>query len=177
MLISSFSAKKIKDFENARGIKLPEQLKLFLIKYNGGETPNTSFSLNNVSSDIVAFYGIGEVTYSYNEIEIFECNDEKLLPIAFDSFGNDILISLDFGKIFFRDHETDDFIALAEDLRTFMQACKSEAIDPDMKKSIQEREEDLIKRGRANIITDELRKMWQAEIDKFNSLSQEEVLF
>lgn len=41
---------------------------------------------------------------------------------------------------------------------------------------MKEREAILLAKGRGNIITDDLRKMWQAEIDKYESIIQEEVL-
>ena len=44
------------------------------------------------------------------------------------------------------------------------------------RRSIKEREDALIAKGRGNIITDDLRKMWQAEIDKYGSMLQEEVV-
>ena len=82
MLISKFSANnvetKIKEFETAKGIKIPEQLKMFLLKYNGGETPETSFSCGEESSDVAAFYGMGNVKYSYDSIEILERGKSNL---------------------------------------------------------------------------------------------------
>lgn len=42
-------------------------------------------------------------------------------------------------------------------------------------KSVEERENDLIKRGRGNIITEELRNMWRAEIAKNSLLKLEEI--
>ena len=44
------------------------------------------------------------------------------------------------------------------------------------RRSIKEREDALIAKGRDNIITDDLRKMWQAEIVKYGNMVQEEVL-
>ena len=179
MLISKFSTnnvdEKIKEFEIAREIKIPKQLKQFLLKYNGGETPDTSFSCGGESSDIVAFYGLGDVKYSYNGVDIHDNNKDSLLPIACDSFGNDILIGLTSGEIYFRDHETNNFTKLAQDLRTFIENCISEAITPS--ETIKEREKRLISEGRENIITDELRALWQAEIDKSRAIMQEKVDF
>lgn len=180
MLISKFMEenieKKLEIYEDIIGSALPEQLCSFLKNYNGGETPNTKFASNGVSSDIKAFYGLGNVKYSYNNLTPIEYKNTKYLPIAFDSFGNEILISLDEGEIFFRDHENDTVLKLAKDLKEFIACCISEGINPASKKSIQEREQDLIQKGRGNIITDALREMWQAEIDKYSSITQEEVI-
>lgn len=178
MLISKFGGSEVKKelerFEGLIGTTLPEQLSSFLIKYNGGETPNTKFSCNGISSDIRGFYGLGTVKDSYNKVSVIE---DKYLPIAFDSFGNEIAISLNSGEVYFRDHEEGSIQLLEQDLKGFIECCKSDLINPASKKSIQEREQDLIKNGRGNIITDALREMWQAEIDKYSSIIQEEVVF
>lgn len=95
MLISKFKGRDIdqqlQDYEDLIGNALPRQLCDFLAKYNGGETPNTSFFCNGVSSDIRGFYGLGIVKDSYNKIKVIEDKNIKYLPIAFDSFGNELL--------------------------------------------------------------------------------------
>ena len=62
MLISRFSEHATDDqiaaFSDMLGVELPPKLQLFLKKYNGGETPETSFACNGISSDILAFYGL-----------------------------------------------------------------------------------------------------------------------
>ena len=68
-------------------------------------------------------------------------------------------------------------IEVSQSLKDFIKDCKSEIIDSASIKSIKEREEEFIRNGRADFITDELKEMWQAEIDKFNSIHQEEVSF
>ena len=67
--------------------------------------PKRLFPWGGISSDIVAFYGVGDVKYSYSDIESIEYEDSTFLPIAFDSFGNQIVISLHDGSISFVDHE------------------------------------------------------------------------
>lgn len=183
MLISRFSnndiMKKIADMEKKYNIILPNQYKDFLCKYNGGYTPETFFKIKKESSDICGFYGIGDVKLSLNNIELEEWLDKGVLPIACDSFGNYIVIGLNNdnnGKIYFCDHEAGYKTNLiAKDLKSFFKYCKSEIISEDSKKSIREREEELIARGRGHVITDGLRKMWQAEIDKYGNMIQEEV--
>lgn len=105
---------------------------------------------------------------------------ENVLPIAGDSFGNYIVIGLgsdNNGKIFFCDHEKgNEKEYIAENLKVFLQYCESEEIDPASKLSIREREEALISRGSGNVITEGLRQIWQAEIDKYKNLIQEEVV-
>lgn len=179
MLISKFGGqdiiKKAEDLEKKIGKKIPSQLYDFLVKYNGGQTINTHFSDNQVSTDVKGFFGLGEVKYSYDEAEVLSFQNEKYLPIAMSSFGDDIMINLETGKIFFKNHENAMLEEIAEDLRSFIKECESKGINPDSLKSVEEREQDLIKRGYGNIITPELRKMWRAEIDKYSAMKEEEV--
>ena len=176
MLISKFgSAEKSEIISFNPG--LPKELVRFLEKYNGGETPETRFSINGVSSDIVAFYGIGNVKYSYHDVDIIQIQSGKYLPIAFDSFGNQIVISLKAGNVFFYDHERSKLSKeLAPNFSTFLSEVNSQEINPKHTKPISEREQDLINRGRGGIITDELRSMWQNEIDKYSHFYQEKVV-
>lgn len=104
---------------------------------------------------------------------------EKYLLIC-DSFGNTIIIGLidaDEGKIFFCNHEQGEKKEyIAASFKDFIKRCKSEKISEASRRSIKEREAALIAKGRGHIITDDLRQMWQAEIDKYQSMVQEEVI-
>ena len=184
MLISKFSncyvEEKIIDIERQYEIILPTQYKQFLHKYNGGYTPNTKFRVGNISSDLRGFFGIGDVKLSLDDIELGDFLEKNIFPIACDSFGNYITIGLsneDAGKIYFCDHENGNKAEyITENFKKFIECCKSEMISEASRRSIKEREDALIAKGRGNIITDDLRKMWQAEIDKYGSMVQEEVL-
>ena len=56
MLISKFDTtdieKKIADFESKHGISLPEQYRGFMLKYNGGDTPETEFKCKRWSCNL-----------------------------------------------------------------------------------------------------------------------------
>ena len=176
MLISKFEPAEKSEIVSFHP-NLPNELVRFLEKYNGGETPETKFSINGVSSDIVAFYGIGDVKYSYRDVDMIELQSSKYLPIAFDSFGNQIVISLKSGSIFFYDHERSKLSKeLAPNLSAFLSQVESQEINPKHTKSISEREQELINRGRGGNITDALRKLWKKEIDKYSQFHQEEVV-
>ena len=182
MLISKFSVSNpIKEediliLEQKYNVSLSEDHKKFLLLYNGGYTPKTKFCMNKVSSDLRGFYGIGEVPLSLEKIEINEWAERDLLPIASDSFGNFIVINNN-GGILFSDHEKNfKTTFLADNIKTFFCKCKSEIISENSKKSIREREQELIAAGRADIISDGLRKIWQAEIDKYSKMVQEEII-
>ena len=183
MLISKFSncgvEEKIIDIEKQYNIVLPTQYKDFLHRYNGGYTPKTKFKVGKISSDIKAFWGVGDVKLSIEHIKLSEWIEKNFFPIACDSFGNYIVIGLSndgAGKIYFCDHEHGNKAEyIIGSLKEFFEVCKSEKINEASRRSIKEREEALIAKGRESIITDELRKMWQAEIDKYGSMIQEEV--
>lgn len=184
MLISKFLKCKVEnqveEMEKEYGIVLPKCYKKFIYKYNGGYTPKTEFKVGKISSDIRGFYGVGNVELSFDTVELREWTEGGFLPIALDSFGNYLVIGLDNnndGKIFFCDHELGyKMECIAENLNAFFKRCKSEKISEASRRSIKEREEALIARGRGSIITDALRQMWQAEIDKYGNMVQEEVI-
>lgn len=184
MLISKFPncnvQQRIMDIERQYHIALPAQYKSFLYKYNGGYTPKTKFSSGEISSDLRGFFGVGDVALSLNKLKLEEYLKSNLFPVASDSFGNYIMISLsdgDIGKIYFCDHEKENKAEyLAESFRQFVGCCKSETIGEAPIRSIKEREDALIANGRGHVITDALRKIWQGEIDKYGSMVQEELL-
>lgn len=162
-------------YEDAIGMRLPEELSLFIKKYNGGETPNTRFKCEQISSDVKGFYGFGNVKFSLDKVKPLEYYERKYLPIALDSFGNDIVMDLQTGEVVFSDHETGNLTVLCDDLRSFISICNSEPASSNAVKSVEQRERELIDRGRGNIITDTLRDMWRAEIDKYEAMDLENV--
>lgn len=133
MLISKFGADNIKykidSYEKIIGKKLPNQLCKFLEKYNGGETPNTHFSSNNISSDIRAFYGLGEVKYSLDKVKPVVIKNDMYLPVAFDSFGNDIIINLSTGEIYFKNQENDKIKHISNNFNSFIDICESRPVN------------------------------------------------
>ena len=64
---------------------------------------------------------------------------------------------------------------IGDDFKSFVKCCKSKKISEASKKSIKEREKELIANGRRHIIDKALRRMWQDEIDKFGNMNQEQV--
>lgn len=177
MLISKFQKTSAEEIVRQLG-HIPQQLQMFLEKYNGGETPETSFSIGNISSDIVGFYGIGAVKYSYSDVSTVRYKDTVFLPIAFDSFGNQIVISIEDGEIRFLDHEKENEPAmLCRNLHEFIDNVQSSPVNPNHVKPVEQREEELRARGKENIISDALRDLWKKEIAKYSNIHQEPVEF
>lgn len=182
MLISKFPTEnmidKIEEFQKKLNINIPEDYKMFLSKYNGGETYKTAYKCKNKIYDIRVFFGIGDVKYSFDNISVMKIEGNEYLPIACDFYGNYFLMSLekDNDKIVFFDHEEGNSITdLANTFREFIQMCDSEILDKKSIKSVEEREKDLISRGKGANITDALRKAWQDEIDKYSNINQVKV--
>lgn len=181
MLISKFSTDSaevhIARLEQKCGIALPRKYKNFLRKYNGGYTPKTGFEVGEISSDLRGFFGTGNVGLRFDDLPLSEWVNNNLLPVACDSFGNLVVINLGDGSVHFYDHEEENNLKyLTTNFEEFLCCCTSEKISSASRRSIKEREETLIAKGRGHIITDALRQMWQAEIDKYDGLLQEEVL-
>ncbi len=179
MLISKFGnvdIDMVEEFEEKMMFKIPEHYRDFLIKYNGGETPNTSFVTDDESSDIKGFYGLGNVKYSLDNRTLQIVEGENYLPIALDSFGNELLISVNKGSVFFLNHENGSITKLATDFSEFLSKCNSEPIKATAIKSVEERERELIAKGRGSIITDALRDLWRQEIKKYREMKLEEVV-
>ena len=87
-----------------------------------------------------------------------------------------MIIDLQSGAVFFMNHEKDRLEQIANDLRGFIYICESKGISHESLKSVEEREQDLLKKGRGKIITDDLREMWKAEIEKYSLIRLEKVI-
>lgn len=184
MLISKFpninTMEKVEQLEKQYHFVLPQQYKGFLYKYNGGETPNTEYKAGKASSVIRGFYGFGDVAFSFDKIDLNEWLLDGVIPIACDTFGNEIVLVIkgeNYGKVYFCNHEEGYSKTLVgDDFKAFVQKCKSKKINPACSTPIAQREADLIAKGRGHVITDTLRKTWQAEIDKYGNIVQERVI-
>ena len=113
MLIVKNSLDNIQDliisYEKRNGFQIPEQLRKFLIRYNGGQTPKTSIKERNISTDIRCLYGFSTDKDDYENVSCIEKNGIRLLPFGKDSFGNEFLIEIDnSGTIYFMNHEKNE---------------------------------------------------------------------
>lgn len=167
----------LSSYENNQGMRFPTQLRNFLIKYNGGATPNTSIKTGTLSTDVKYLYGFTSMKDSYNNINCVEKEGMRLLPFGKDSFGNEFAIEIGGeDKIYFLDHERENQIALIfESFEDFLLASVSKKISEASRRTPEERERLLIEKGKEAHITDALRKMWQEEYDKYINMIQEEV--
>lgn len=173
MLISKFNNEDIEnaiqEIENRYGFIFPTEYRIFLQKYNGGKTPDTTFHLQGISSDIQAFYGLGKA----------DMIDNNLFPIAINSFGDYLLIGLygdNTGKIYFCYHDmSKNDIELSSSLSAFFSCCRSQKIGHI--RTVKERITDMKRLGKGHKITEEKLKCWQKEIDEYSKIKQEKVTF
>lgn len=187
MLISkseySVTEAALSKYETAHGFTFPQEYRAFLLKYNGGETPETDFRLSGVSSDLVFFYELRDDGdgLELHEIEFLvpDFLKDGMFPIAENVFGDHVFICVggrECGKIFFRYHDRPKrYIKLADDFRTFIQKCKSKKLGHC--RTIEERIQGRIDAGiTLEVLPIEIAD-WQEEIDYFNRIHQEQVEF
>ncbi|WP_026490309.1 SMI1/KNR4 family protein [Butyrivibrio sp. XBB1001] len=183
MLISKFNKENVEvnvnEFVNIIGHELPEAYKIFLIKYNGGETPDTKWN-GKGRTDVRGFFGykICEDHWDFDknlEEDFFqEILEQGMLAIAENSLGDYICIKLADGTIYFKYHDSEKNIMMANDFESFIGKCKSQKIGHVS--TIEERKARLIANGHGDKLTDAMLRGWQAEIDKYGSMVQEEVI-
>ena len=165
-------------FEEKYEFLLPKEYRSFLLKYNGGNTLQTSSKTKKESSDIRAFYGFGNADYEYN-FQYFLDHDflsthiqTGYLPIAEDSFGNYILLGIskqNYNLIAFFDHEKQKIISFNLSFKEFLATIKSKVCKI---KSIDERIQKMKEVNSPVIVDDELKALWQEEIDKYAGREQ-----
>lgn len=187
MLISKFDntniEKEIEDFEYKYSFEFPDMYKDFLLKYNGGKTPKSEFKINKISSDIRAFYGLGNADKYYHYDTLVKINmfndwlEEQVIPIATNVFGDYIMIGIgseNNGKIFFCYHDRPNKpIELTKNFKEFLERCKSKKIDHIQ--TVEERMQKLIKNGNEKNITPALIKIWEDQINEYANMHQEEL--
>lgn len=141
----SLSSEVLADFESQLGVKLPQDYRDHLLKYNGGDPrPNTfDISPDEGQSNVHNLYGLHDGPYYSNLREVVEVFKGRipngLLPISGDDGGNIICLGLSkkyLGKIYFWDHEKESsffksvaLTLIAPSFSTFM-AGLYEYIDP-----------------------------------------------
>lgn len=187
MLISKFRNDNIEDkiieLEKKYNIILPNEYRRFLLKYNGGKTPETYFKIGKIASDIQGFYGVGEaeIYYNFKSVEnvgeMEEWISKGLFPIAINSFGDYIMIGINkenIGKVYFYYHDRKmQYVEMALNLKDFIDNCKSKKIGHI--RSIEERKDAMVKLGKGDKITEAKLAGWQAEIDEYSNIKQEEI--
>ena len=183
LLISKYgngSEEFVNGLERKLGIELDEEYRKFLIKYNGGDTPNTEVKIKGFSSDLRYLFGINAKKNIEDYLQILVWEKLRCVPIGEDSYGNCYAIGtegIEKGSVFFCDHEKGfDRFKISDSFSQFSKTCKSGEIKPLARRSPEEREADLTARGKAGNITDGLREIWKQEYEKYKDMIQEKVI-
>lgn len=172
-----------KILEEELNIKLPEDYKKFLDKYNGGVTYNTKVKVGSRWQEVDGFNGVGDVNknYSFNRMRTMGVLENYLkkqfLPIANNLSGDYYCLYLgsdDYGAIYLVYH---DLLGKKKRIYSsffeFIEIMKSDLIG--YIPTIEEREATAIANGYTDML-DDLRPIWKEEIEKFSNLVQEEVI-
>ena len=136
--------KIFKVVERFLGLKLPKAYRTFLLDVNGGKCSSNSFFISEKEGEdsIRYFFGINE-DESYDLLSCIKRYKKRvplnMLPIANDSFGNLILLSIsdpDYGKVYFWDHDWEvedgqipdysNLTLIADSFEEFLNSLKSE---------------------------------------------------
>ena len=178
MWISKFDTAGIEEtltaLQTRYELVLPGEYCAFLRKYNGGETPETSFRLAGVSSDLRGFFGLGISAGAFALERRFDCGELSalvsggLFPIGKNAFGDLLFIRTKGtrpGEILFQYHDWGNPpVKLADSLQDFIARCKSKQRKPC--RSIEER---IAGRRAAGILAPPpaaALQEWQREIDR-----------
>ena len=180
----------VAEFERSYNVQFPPDYQEFLVKYNGGITPNSYCQISRkIVSVVTVFYGIGDVRFSVQKEEFGEGTEfpkilkRGLFPVGEDIFGNIFLLRIHNkpGEVYFYTPEFCPFeenptYLIADSFTAFLQKCWSGEFRMDRAlRSIKEREQLMFAMGKKENISDELKKNWQDEIDIFTGAAEEEI--
>lgn len=182
MLISKFKKENEEvstaELEALVGLKLPEQYLIFLRKYNGGNTPNTNWT-GKCKSDVRYFYGLNvgdknrDIAHNLTYASVRDLIKQNKFPIAENCSGDDFCLDCSDGSVWFVAHDSPLRRKIADDFNSFIVGCESKKIGHI--RTIEERKRALFENFGEEPTEEDL-KGWQAEIDKYANMTQEEVI-
>lgn len=182
LLLSHFDTAEMETlvpaFERRLKADLPQQYRAFLLKNNGGETPNTRFRIGEVSSDLRVLYGLGaaDPRCHFDKLGKSRILQQGMLLIGENAWGDHIALKLSgegAGGVYFRYHDRTPrvFLPLTEDFAGFLARCESR---PLRVRTLEERRAALRAQGREP--TPEIEALWEQEIRRLSGLHPEPVV-
>ena len=180
-------AEHIIKLENDLNIVLPEDYKQFLIKYNGGWTPETEIYFNDFDYGINGFYGVNKAEgagnfyyYINSEVDIIRDEFFEDLEKGYLNIGNDLgphyYINIDknsdkYGAIYFmyRDYEIEkqDYIYVCSSFKELTQKART----PDFHVgTVEENIQDFKNKGWEDRITRSLKKAWKKQYKEYKDV-------
>ncbi len=110
------------DFEKKYGVLFPEDLKEYIIKYNGGRPSKSIFDTTkekgHVFKALLSFNRDDRETI-FITYDVLQKEDSSLLPFASDPAGNFLCIKD--GKVVLYFHETGELEAVADSFSAFLE--------------------------------------------------------
>ncbi|MFA9558150.1 SMI1/KNR4 family protein [Evansella sp. AB-rgal1] len=114
----------IKLFEQEKGFSVPTELKELVKKHNGGRpSPNEINTVDGTELEVKGLLSFNkeDVENIYDVVDYFKGNfNNTLLPFATESGGNFYCINLTNNSIIFWEHETNEQIPVARNLKDFL---------------------------------------------------------
>lgn len=111
------------EIEKARGIKIPDELRSFIMEVNAATPSKYNFMVGAVEKvfGAVLSFNRGETDIDTVFTALTSIEDKNLLPFAIDPFGNYICYSLKDKKVVFWNHETNRVSPTEKNLRDFLE--------------------------------------------------------
>ena len=151
-------------FERKFSVKLPLPYLKFMVKYNGGYTPNTMLHLKSEES-VHEMRSIEDIASS---LRVQPDGSVKSIAIGTDVFGNQFYMNLQgnrLGQINMIVHdEKHGVIFAAKNFYEWIEKCESE--QPHQPRSVKEREQSVAMHRNGISVNDDVRTAWQNEINQ-----------
>ena len=176
-------AEHVIKLENDLNIVLPEDYKQFLIKYNGGWTPETEIYFNDFDYEINGFNGVNKAKGASNFYYRIENAVDKIRNDFFEDLENGYLnigsdlgsfyyINIEtnsdkYGSIYFMDEDREDFIYVCSSFKELTQKART----PDFKvHTVKENIQRFKENGWEDRITPSLKKEWRKRYRKYKDV-------
>lgn len=173
----------INELEQKLQIVFPQDYKQFLIKYNGGWTPNTLVYFSEFDFGLNSLYGLAEAKRGANishlmdsgvssiQEEFYQSLSEGMFTIG-DWFGAKYYIGVIpnseyYGKTFYMNEERLSYCYVADSFTDFVYLAKT----PDFYVgTVEENTQRIIARGWENDINEDIIEMWEERYEKYKDL-------
>lgn len=109
------------NIEKKYSIKIPNKIKNFLIKHSDEKLKVTNIKINNKPWEdfnirILSFVNPNSDYYFENFVDYFLKGNNKTIPIAETDGGDNIVVDINTGKVYYWLHEFDDYNLIANSL-------------------------------------------------------------
>ena len=167
------------ELEQQLHIVFPEDYKKFLIKYNGGWTPNTTVYFNDFHFGLNSLYGVGQARNAANinflmdsDVSVIRDEFSESLSAGFftigDWFGAKYYIGVnpntnEYGRIYYMNEDREGYYFVANSFSDFVQLAQT----PDFYVgTVEENKQHMINNGWEDEINEQLIAGWQKRYEE-----------